>query len=130
MIDADKCSAVFALHREGMGLREISRRMGLGRNTVRRIIRRQGRIPAPVRAEKVRIDPERLQALYKDCEGRAQRVHEKLVEEDGIAVTYPTLTRRLRELGISTPAKSRCGSCRCRHRCACSIRSPADGWPR
>ena len=108
MIDADKCSAVFALHREGMGLREISRRMGLGRNTVRRIIRRQGRMPAPVRAEKVRIDPERLQALYKDCEGRAQRVHEKLVEEDGIAVTYPTLTRRLRELGISTPAKSRC----------------------
>jgi hypothetical protein len=35
-------------------------------------------------------------------------VHEKLVEEEGIEVSYPTLTRRLRDLGISTPAKSRC----------------------
>jgi len=108
MIDADKRSAIFALHQEGMGLREISRRMRLGRNTARRIIRQQGRMPAAVRGEKVQIDPEALKALYKACEGRAQRVHEKLVEEEGIAVTYSTLTRRLRELGISTPQKSRC----------------------
>jgi len=108
MIDADKRSAIFALHREGMGLREISRRMRLGRNTARRIIRAQGRMPAAARAEKIQIDPERLKALYKECEGRAQRVHEKLVEEEGVAVTYPTLTRRLRELGISAPTKSRC----------------------
>jgi transposase len=108
MIDADKRSAIFALHQEGMGVREISRRMRLGRNTVRRIIRRQGRMPAVVRAQKVQIDPERLQALYKECESRVQRVHEKLVEEEGVKVTYPTLTRRLRELGISTTQKSRC----------------------
>lgn len=108
MIDADKRSAVFALHREGMGAREISRRLRLGRNTVRRIIRAQGRMPAAGPAEKTRLDPERLRTLYRDCEGRAQRVHEKLVEEEGVVVTYPTLTRRLRELGISTPAKSRC----------------------
>ena len=108
MIDADKRNGVFALHREGMGVREISRRLRLGRNTVRRIIRAQGRMPAAAPAEKTRLDPERLRTLYRDCEGRAQRVHEKLVEEEGVAVTYPTLTRRLRELGISTPAKSRC----------------------
>ncbi len=108
MIDADKRSAVFALHRDGMGVRDISRRLQLGRNTVRRIIRAQGRMPAAGHAERVRIDPALLEALYKDCEGRAQRVHEKLVEEEGVAVTYPTLTRRLRELGISAPAKSRC----------------------
>ncbi|MFO8003818.1 helix-turn-helix domain-containing protein [Thioalkalivibrio sp.] len=108
MIDADKRSAIFALHQEGMGVREISRRLRLGRNTVRRIIRQQGRMPAPVRAERVRIDPQLLETLYKACDGRAQRVHEKLVEEEGIEVTYPTLTRRLREMGISAPAKSRC----------------------
>jgi transposase len=109
MIDADRRKAVFALHRDGMGVREISRRMRLGRNTVRRIIRTRGQMPASPRAEKVRIDPELLRTLYQDCEGHAQRVHEKLVEEEGVKVTYPTLTRRLRELGISTPAKSRCG---------------------
>ena len=36
------------------------------------------------------------------------RVHEKLVEEEGVTVTYSTLTRRLRELGISDPPKTRC----------------------
>jgi transposase len=109
MIDADMRKAVFALHRGGMGLREISRRMRLGRNTVRRIIRARGQMPAVVRAEKIQLDPELLRTLYQDCEGHAQRVHEKLVEEEGVEVTYPTLTRRLRALGISKPAKSRCG---------------------
>ena len=108
MIDADKCNAILALHQEGMGLREISRRLRLGRNTVRRILRRQGRPAAARCAVRVQLDPERLRTLYQECDGRAQRVHEKLVEEEGIAVTYPTLTRRLRELGISTPAESRC----------------------
>jgi hypothetical protein len=108
MIDAHKGSAILALHQEGMGLREMSRRLRLGRNTVRRIIRAQGRMPAAARAERVHIDPQLLEALYKECGGRVQRMHEKLVEEEGVAVSYPTLTRRLRELGISTPAKTRC----------------------
>jgi len=36
------------------------------------------------------------------------RVYEKLEEEEGVAVTYSTLTRRLRQLGISQPRKQRC----------------------
>ena len=36
------------------------------------------------------------------------RVHEKLVEEQAIAVCYSTLTQMLRELGISTPQNARC----------------------
>jgi len=35
-------------------------------------------------------------------------VHEKLTEEEGVDVTYPTLTRMLRELGIGEGRKSRC----------------------
>jgi hypothetical protein len=108
MIDADKCSAVLALHQEGMGLRDISRRLRLGRNTVRRILRRQGRPAATPCGARVQLDPERLRTLFRECDGRAQRVYEKLVEEEGVAVTYPTLTRRLRELDISSPASSRC----------------------
>jgi transposase len=108
MIDADRCKAVWALHQEGMGLRELSRRLRLGRNTIRRIIRRQGLPPAPPGGARVALDAERLQALYTECGGRAQRMHEKLVEEEGVTVSYPTLTRRLRELGIGKPAKTRC----------------------
>ncbi|MEK7993942.1 MAG: helix-turn-helix domain-containing protein, partial [Planctomycetota bacterium] len=38
MIDADKRNAIFLLHKKGMGAREIARRLGIGRNTVRRVI--------------------------------------------------------------------------------------------
>lgn len=109
MIDADKRKAVFLLHEEGMGLREIARRLGLGRNTVRRIIATRGEVPHTVRRDKQQIDLELLRDLYGQCDGYAQRVHEKLVEEEGIEVTYSTLTRMLRDAGISTPAQSRCG---------------------
>ncbi len=51
MIEPDKRKAVFALHTEGMTLREISRRLRISRNTVRAIIRQDGRQPAVVRKD-------------------------------------------------------------------------------
>jgi len=108
MIDADKRKAVFALHQQDMGVREISRRLRMGRNTVRGIIAAEGQMPQAPRSDKQLIDPELLKELYEQCDRRAQRVHEKLVEERGIEVTYSTLTRMLREEGISTPPTSRC----------------------
>jgi hypothetical protein len=36
-------------------------------------------------------------------------MHEKLAEEQGIEVKYSTLTRMLRQLGISKSQASRCG---------------------
>ena len=66
-------------------------------------------MPAPVRKDKIRIEPELLTRLYAECGGRLQRVHEKLVEEERLAITYPTLTRRVRELGIGRSPDQRCG---------------------
>ena len=108
MIEADKRKAVFLLHQEGMQAREIARRLALSRNTVRIIIAQQGVMPHVVRKDKRHIDEPLLRRLYEQCQGRMARVHEKLVEEEGIQVTYSTLTRMLRELGISQPPKSRC----------------------
>ena len=108
MIDVDKRKAVLALHQQGMGVREISRRLRMGRNTVRRTIVAGGEMPRAPRGDKQQIDPELLKELYAQCDGRAKRVHEKLVEERDIEVTYSTLTRMLREEGISTPPTSRC----------------------
>ena len=108
MIATDKRKAIFLLHQEGMSAREIARRLGVDRDTVRQIIQQEGATPHPVRVDKWQIDPELLRRLYTQCEGWIQRVHEKLVEEEGIAVKYSTLTKRLRELGISTPARERC----------------------
>ena len=108
MIDADKRKAVCLLHKEGMGAREIARRLGLGRNTVRRVIALGGALPPAPQREKQPLDPELLRRLYAECEGWIQRVHEKLTEEEGVSIPYPTLTRKLRALGVSTPHKERC----------------------
>lgn len=108
MIATDKRKAVFLLHQEGMAVREIARRLAVSRNTVRAIIRQEGATPQPVRTNKQRLDEELLRRLYQECQGRMVRVYEKLVEEEGVAVTYSTLTRRLRELGISQPQRQRC----------------------
>lgn len=108
MIAADKRKAVFLLHQEGMSMREISRRIGISRNAARTVIALGGAMPPAPHREKVPVDPELLRQLYEQCDGWIQRMHEILVEENGVAITYPTLTRRLRELGISTPEKDRC----------------------
>ena len=67
MIDPDKCNAVYLLHTEGMAVREISRRLNLSRNTVRRIIKQQGVVPVSPRKDKTQIDQELLERLYGDC---------------------------------------------------------------
>ena len=107
MIEADKRKAIYLLHRDGMSERDISRRMGVSRNTVSAVIKQQGVMP-PVRREKQRIDEELLRRLYDECGGYVQRVHEKLTEEESVTVTYPTLTRMLRDLGIGKRKQERC----------------------
>jgi transposase len=109
MIETDKRKAVFLLHQEGHSVREIARLLSLSRNTVRSIINQEGGVPAPrPRADKLPLDEELLRRLYHQCQGHIARVHEKLVEEEGVAVAYSTLTQRLRQLGISDPPKVRC----------------------
>jgi hypothetical protein len=54
------------------------------------------------------VDPDLLKRLYQECDGYAQRVHEKLVEEEHIQIQYSTLTRLLRELGLRHTREPRC----------------------
>ena len=110
MIGPGMRKAVFLLHQKGMPVREIARRLQLSRGTVRAIIKEHGVLPKRIRKDKQRIDLELLRRLYAKCEGRIQRVHEMLNEEEDISVTYPTLTRMLREAQISRPPHRACDS--------------------
>jgi transposase len=101
MIATDKRKAIFLLHQEGMSAREIARRLAVSPNSVGMIIRQEGVLSRRVRADKQRLDEELLRRLYQQCQGRRVRMHEKLVEEEGLKVTYSTLKRMLRELGVS-----------------------------
>ncbi len=108
MIKPDKRKAIYLLNEEGMGVREIARNLKISPNTVMRIVDQKGQMPETVRKDKVRIDPDLLAGLYNECKGRAQRVHEKLIEEQGIKVAYSTLTRMLREQGLGKKRSDRC----------------------
>ncbi len=108
MIEPDVRNAVYQLHQQGMSLREISRCLHLSRNAVRRIVKQQGKPARRDRRDKKQIDPQLLERLYRECDGWMQRMHEKLVEEEGIQVGYSTLTRMLRELGLSRSQPERC----------------------
>jgi len=75
---------------------------------VRRIVKQQGTFARQERSDKKQIDVELLERLYRECDGWVQRIHEKLVEEEGVQVGYSTLTRMLRELGLSRSQPARC----------------------
>jgi len=108
MIDRDKRKAIWSLHEQGMSLREISRRLGVCRNTVIAIIVDKGDMPDVQRKDRIQLDEQLLRRLYGECEGRAQRIYEKLLEEESISIGYSTLTRLLRELDLSRSHGSRC----------------------
>ncbi len=108
MIDANKRKAIFLLHNEGMGVREISRKLRVNTNTVSNIIVQKGRLPDTIRQDKINVDPELLRTLHAKCDGYVRRIHEILTEEEGVLIGYSTLTRNIRELNLGQPKNQRC----------------------
>jgi hypothetical protein len=108
MIELEKRKAIYLLHKEGMGIRALARQLSINRNTIREIIVLKGEMPNCTSKNKVTIDPEVLRELNVKCEGRKQRVMEKLADDKKIEVKYSTLTRLMRKLGIGTPQDTRC----------------------
>jgi arginine repressor len=64
------------------------------------VVKQLGKLARQDRSDKKQVDVILLERLYQECDGWVQRIHEKLVEEEGIQVGYSTLTRMLRELGL------------------------------
>ena len=60
MIEPEKRKAIYYLHEEGMKIRDISRSLGISRNTVRGIIKQKGRMPVSERRDRIKIDPGHL----------------------------------------------------------------------
>src|SRR6202162_187568 len=108
MINADKRQAVFLLHQEGMGHNQIARQLRISPNTVEVIIEQKGQMQVHTRQDKIQVDADLLKRLYQECDGYAERVHEKLVEDEHIQIQYSTLTRLLRELGLRRSGEPRC----------------------
>ena len=96
-------TAVRSLQARGHSLREISRLLALSRNTVRRILR----APAVGGAEAPPCDEAtlgRLKAAFARARGNVVRVRE-LLADDGLEVSYSTLTRWVREADLRGPPR-------------------------
>jgi transposase len=108
MLEVDKQQAVLTLYQQGHGKKRIARILQIDPKTVRAVIAAgHVREQAASRRDKITVDLQLLQQVYQRCEGYIQRVHEVLQEEEGARIGYSTLSRLLREHGISTPAKER-----------------------
>ena len=62
MIGPDMRTAIYQLHQAGMSLREISRRLQVSRNAVRKIVKQQGKFVRGQRSDKRQIDAALLEA--------------------------------------------------------------------
>jgi transposase len=107
MIDQQRRNAFFLLHKEGMSIREISKRFKVSRNTIDTIIKQDGITPTIERKEKITIDQDVLLRHYNECNGWIQRVHERL-DEEGITIAYSTLTSLIRRLNLGKTKNKRC----------------------
>jgi len=91
-------TAVRTLQAQGHSLREISRLLALSRNTVRRILRAPaGSVVETPPCDEATLD--RLKAAFERARGNVVRVRE-LLADDGLEVSYSTLTRWVREADL------------------------------
>lgn len=101
MLNAEKRESILALHRADCSTRSIARRMKVNRKTVAKVIEQVGAPDCARRSDRMEISEDLLRDLHVECRGWKQRMHEKLSEEHGVNISYPTLTRRCRELGLA-----------------------------
>src|SRR5574341_549653 len=107
MIGEELRTAVRTLKAQGRTLREISRLLKLSRNTVRRILRTsemRAAEAAPCDAQTLGL----LHACFERARGNVVRVRELLAQEQGLELSYSTLTRWVREAGLRA-ARERSG---------------------
>jgi len=109
MLDRQTRAAILALSRKGRGLRAIARAVGVDRRSVRDVLSDgQADVPVLRRPEQGTPHLERIQTLYRTCEGNLVRVHEELHAE-GVALPYSTLTGFCRRHGIGVVPKTPAG---------------------
>ena len=96
------------MHGKGIKIRQISRSLGIARNTVRKVL--QGDEQKSL--ERTSTFEEQLPLIgeiYQTCRGNVVRVQEMLRDKD-IEIPYSTLTRIVRDMGLRQPQKVKAGS--------------------
>jgi transposase len=108
MISDETKEAIVGMRDKGMKIRQISRTLGLSRNTVRTVLK--GSRPEK-RGSGTSCENEMplIHEAFLRCRGNVVRVQEILAEQ-GIGIGYSTLTRIARDQGLREPKKARAGA--------------------
>ena len=108
MITDETRQAILGMHDKGMKIRQISRKLGVSRNTVRTVLK--GGTPEE-KGSSTSFEDEMplIREIFLQCRGNVVRVQEILAEK-GIAIGYSTLTRIARDQGLREPQKTRAGA--------------------
>lgn len=101
--------SVHTLRAQGVALRQISRLLGLSRNTVRRILRSRAPNPgdehAPASTPYTAHTLALIEQAFARCRGNVVRVHEVLAQEHQLPLAYSTLTRWVRQAELRAPPR-------------------------
>ncbi|MFC1835438.1 IS21 family transposase [Thermodesulfobacteriota bacterium] len=108
MISDETRQSIVALHRKGMKIRQISRTLGVSRNTVRKVLQGNHDVHSG-RSTAFEDELPLIKETYLKCRGNVVRVQE-ILQDRGISIGYSTLTRLAREHGLRQPQKQRAGS--------------------
>jgi len=109
MLDQDIRAAILRLHRQGRGVRSIARALQISKNSVKRVLRDgASAVPALLREDPLAAHMDRIRELYGRCEGNRVRVVE-ILQSEGVAIHYSTLTRFCRRYGIGVRVKRPAG---------------------
>ena len=105
MLDLSTQTAILRLRQEGHGTRSIARALGISRGSVLRVLE-AGVAAIPRREREASLDAseDRVRDLFVRCRGNLVRVPEELAAE-GASVSYPTVTRSCRTLGLGQSPK-------------------------
>src|SRR3970040_2146400 len=90
MLDQTIRATILALREAGRGTRSIARALDISRGAVRAVL-------AAGKAEAFRDE---ILALHASCKGNLVRVHEELLAQKQVALSYPALTAFCRRHGI------------------------------
>ena len=105
MIGKDLRDAARTLHRNGMGIRQISLALKVSRNTVRKVLRSKDNEKAR-KSSRWRDASADLPEVFDRCKGNVVRVREILSDKHALSIPYSTLTRMVRHLELRSGKKN------------------------
>lgn len=99
--------AIRQMHQKDVKIRQISKLLGVSRNTVRRVLSADSEPKA--KGSKYETHLTLIKDLFDRCQGNVVRLQECLEQEHKLVIPYTSLTWIVRTFEIKEPKKDRCG---------------------